>query len=317
MVTAPLHLPKPIVFAKEVQEIVATIIDSASSFVTTIENITGRVYRAAQKVFATLGFLGGVGAVFSAASFVSNVTKAIHASSAADRIKTVFRAIVDGSDAWGGVNGLLWAFEAVGVIAQSALTWTPIVNAIFFPAQIVSIGLDLHDHAETAEMRNELLPMLRAKDLTKACGYVAEHHYRIRKFCQLSKATELHQKAQTLFSRLTAGEEQARVDAAAFIQVLKTRVNTRYNLEVAALAAKVTTVASTAISLMMPLNAVSWCITAVSGIASTIIFGLQKLLLNKNPFAEPRDVWYERAAQAVRHQFNNLTNAIEPRFCRI
>ncbi|MBS0637491.1 MAG: hypothetical protein JSS12_08260 [Verrucomicrobia bacterium] len=313
MITAPLDLPKPILFAKEVHEIIGVIIDSASSFVTSVEHITGRVYQVAQKCFAILGFLGFAGATFSLVSFASNITKAVQTSSCAERVKNLFKAAVDVGDTWGAVNGFLWAFEAVNVISKNALSWTPFVSAILFPSQVISLGLDMHDHADTKEMRNQLMPILRAKDLTRACGYVVEHQQTVRKFLHFSKATELQKRAETLFNRLQAGELQAETDATAFIEVLKTRVNTKYNLEVAALATKVATVASTAVSIAMPLNVVSWGITAIGGIASTIIFGLQKLLLNKNPFSSPRDLWYERAFHAVRLHFNQLTQAIERR----
>lgn len=315
------ELPEVFHQVKAVHETAAAAVDIASSAMTAVDTLTGKVSDSVKNVFGALGFVGGAGAIFTIPSLINNISKAIRASSLVERVKSAFRALLDGGALWNAANGILGGLQSVGVIAAKAISWTSIVNIALFPLQAISIALDTHQLVELREERNKLLSYIRPhglakytiSDLTRACKHVADNHESLRETLNLSEAADLGRRAQSLYDRLISSQEQVTTkdDAIAFMKILRRRIHTKYNLEVAGLSAKVAGVVVAGVSLFVPPNPITWGIAGVFGIASLAIAGLGKLLLNDDPFSGPRDVWYSKLAHKIREGFGAMTDAAE------
>lgn len=312
-------IPKVMAKAQGIHDKASAAIETSSAFLEAVDTLTGKVSNSVKDAFGTMGFVGAFNAVFAIPSLINNIAKAVRTSSVVERVKSVFKAVLDVGSLWMGANGILNGLKSVGVIAESALSWTAIVNAVLFPLQIISLGLDAHNLAESTKERNELLAKIRptglakytVSDLTEGCRYIVQNHERLRKTLHLSKGTTLDVRAQKLFERLERSDGGAKEDAIAFMKILRTRINTKYNLEVAGLAAKTAGVVIAGVSFFVPPNPVTWGLAGVCGVASLLIFGLEKVLLNKDPFSAPRDVWHAKLAHKVREGFGGVTNLVE------
>ena len=315
------EIPEVFQHVKAVHDTASVAVDIASSVMTAVDTLTGKVSNSVKTVFGALGFVGGAGAIFTIPSLINNVSKALRASSVVERVKSAFRAVLDGGALWNAANGIIGGLKSVGVIAANALSWISIVNIALFPLQAITIGLDVDQLAELSEEKNKLLAKIRphghasysVRDLTEACSYVRENHKRLREILQLSEASELDRLAQRLYDRLVVGTEEvsARHDAVEFMKILKRRIHTKYNLEVAALSAKVAGVVAAGVSLFVPVNPVTWGIAGAFGIASLATAGIGAFLLNDDPFSGPADVWYSKFAHKIRQGFGVITDAIE------
>ncbi len=196
---------------------------------------------------------------------------------------------------------------------MKAFAWTSLVNTILFPLQLISLGLDTHQLYETAKDKKEVLAQLKLTDLTSSCEYVLKNHERLTGVFALSKKTKIDHKAQELLERLHAADnkETAKTDAEEFIKILRRRMHTKYNLEVAGIIMKVALVTLGALSLFILPNPVTLGIAGVFGAAGLVLFAAQKLVLNKDPFAKPSTVWYAQVAHKLRQSLNAITDAAE------
>lgn len=315
------ELPEVFHRIKAAHETASTAVEIASSVMTAVDSLTGKVSNSVKNVFGTLGFLGGAGVIFTIPSLINNISKAIRASTLIERVKNAFRAVLDGGALWNAANGIIGGLKSVGVIAAKALSWTSIANIALFPLQTISIALDTHQLIELKEEKDTLLAKIRPhglakytiSDLTHACEYIVKNHEHLREILQISAGAKLQERAQTLYNRLITSQDQvsAVTDAVDFMKILRRRINTKYNLEVAELTAKVTGVVVASVSLFVPPNPITWGISGVFGIAALAICGLRKVLLNDDPFCGPSNVWYSKLAHKVREGFGSITDAAE------
>jgi hypothetical protein len=174
--------------------------------------------------------------------------------------------------------------------------------------QLISIGLDVHALNDTRKEKKDILSNIDFTDITASCKYIVENEQSVRKTLNFSKAANIAARAQAIVDGQTSQE-----DAIAFIKICRRRIHTKYNLDVAKLSAKVAGVAMAAISLFVPPNPVTLGIAGISAVTQVALFGLGKLLLNKDPFSAPRDVWYAQLADKVREHAGRLTDAISAR----
>lgn len=299
--TVGFSIPKPMQIAQAAHEKAGMAIDCASAIMQTVDRITGNVAEAAKRVFSAMGFFAAAGVVFAVPSLISNITKAVYTSDAVERVKSIGRALLDGSAIWGSVHGLLSGLKSVGVIAAKALSWTGIVNAVLFPLQFISLGLEAFELGEVRVEKKHILSKLSLDDVQKSLQYVQENHATLRKQLVISKTQDLAARALNLKNDKEGAEE--------FIKLLRRRIHTKYNLKAASVIIKITTVGAGFASLIAPVAPATLAIAGVSGLAGLVHFGIEKLLLNKNPFSEAES-WHQKLAQKVRNTFAKVTDAI-------
>ncbi len=298
------EVPKPVKKTGFVQEKAAVLVDSVQSFVNTIDHSISKVSGAVKQVFGTLSFVGGLGLFFAVPSMVSNITKAVANSHPVERIKSIGRAVLDGVSVWMSTNAILNGLQSIKVIPASALSWTYVVNVALFPLQLIGIGIDSHELGELKAQRKEVLSRLSVKDLTRSLDYVKENHQELGKILAVSKKCKIAEHAEAVKTDKAKAEQ--------FIKMLRTRMSTKYNLKVADLAIKVTTLFVSATMLFLPLNPVSMGFAGICGLAALTNFGVEKLMLTKDPLAQS-DAWYSKVANKMRSVFNYVTDAIDRR----
>lgn len=308
-----LELPKFVKQAKTVYEKSDAFVATASSIVSGVDAFVTKVPTKVTNAVGALSFYSGINAAFAAPSMVCNISKAVRATNVVDRVKSVFRAMLDGGAIWGAVNAVVSGLKSVGAVAAKALTWMPIVNAALFPLSIIDAGLDGHQLYETRNARKDILANITVTDLTKSLEYVKDNHASLSKTLVLSKKTEINEKAQEILTRLTSSEDKKEVQAEAeqFVKILRRRIHTKYNLEFAGVISKVAAVGIAGAALVVPANFVAWGLAAASAVASGGIFVAGQVLLNKDPFSPPKDVWYAKMAEKVRLFAGRVTDGIE------
>lgn len=297
------EVPKELKKSAVIHEKLGAVVEISQTFVETVDNGFTKVSDVVKRIFGALSFVGAAGLIFAIPSMISNITKAIANSHPIERAKNIGRAILDATAVWMSTNAILNGLQAVRVLSSSALSWTYIVNVALFPLQLIGIGIDSYELSETKSQKTELLARLDVKDLTKSLNYVKKNHGDLAKFLGISKKCEIEKKAQALKQDKQASE--------AFIQMLRRRVNTIYNLKVANLVIKVSALVVTGTLLFIP-NPISMGIAGVCGLAGLATFGVEKLLLPKDPFTQS-DSWYGKTAEKARQLFGRVTDALDTR----
>ena len=316
-----IQMPKIMRQAKVVHETTTTVVDISTTFVEVVATTTGRVSDSVKHTFGALSFVGGLNVIFTIPSLINNVAKAIRASSIIDRIINAFRAAMDGFALWTTANVIINGLRCFGVIAAKALSWIPLVNIILFPLQFGTVGLDSLEISDLRKERDGLFSKIRPRglakytveDLTCGCKYIVANSERIRKTMQLSKNTDIQGRAEKLLERLTEANADINImrESKEFLKILRTRINTQYNLKVAGLAARTAGVVVAGVSLFVPPNPFTWALAGVFGLAALVCFALEKVLLNKDPFSPTEDVWHAKVVHKVRQGFGEVTKAAE------
>ncbi len=296
------EVPKPVRKTGAVQEKLGMIVDATQSFVNTVDHSFTKVSEKVKNVFGAFSFVGGVGLFFAIPNMISNITKAVASSNTVDRIKNIGRAILDGTAVWMSTNAILNGLQSVKVLSASALSWTYVVNVVLFPLQLIGIGIDTHDLGELKAQRKEVLTRLDVKDLTKSLDYVKENHDTLRKILGISKKCRIEERAEAV--------KDNKAEAQQFIKMLRTRVSTKYNLKIADLTIKIATLFVTATMLFLPLNPISMGFAGLCGLAGLANFGVEKLMMNKDPLATS-DAWYSKVANKMRSACDYITDAID------
>lgn len=237
----------------------------------------------------------GIGGIFSVVQFFIDVSKAVYAKSLTSRIKNLARAVLDGGYILGAINSIVSGLKAVKVIAQDALPWTNIISKILFPLQFISLGLDLHQMSETSQAHNEFLKnteLLSSRDLksrriqnlTQAVSYVKENHKKIKSDFKLSKKVDLEGRANEILENLKNNQEISINKGEEFVNILRGHIKTKLNFQVANTALRIVGIVSAALAIATPPNPATLGLAAVTGLVGLAVFGLEKLMVTKNPF---------------------------------
>jgi hypothetical protein len=298
-------MPKVFEKMRERHGLMETAGGVAGNFVTAIDSVTNKVPQAIKQSLGNMAFLSGAGLLFTIPSMVCNITKSIASSSLVERVKSAFKAVVDFAATWMATNSLIMGLKSVGVLAAESIGWAWHVSVALLPLQILNIGLDVYDLNDLTHKKKDILANITVKDITKSCTYIEQNHESLRKTLGLSKATDIAAKARELLA--TPNKEKSEK----FVKTLRRRINTKFNLEVSKLASKVGNIVMGTLSLFIPLTPATLAIGGLFGLSSLLLFGLEKLLINKDPFSEPKDVWYSKAAHKIREGFGKVTDAIE------
>lgn len=313
----PKQIAKPLNQIEQVMEFGRSTLETVEAWVPVVENVTGKLPKPVDQALKGTSFYYGAMGLFAIKSLVMDIRDAIVASNVVDRVKSICRAVISGGNIAMAANAILGGLKTVGVIAKNALPWTEIVNNVLFPLQALSLGLSVHDFTETANDHHEFLQNLNVKDLTSSCQYVMKNKDRLRKVLVLSKKTNLDLRAERIMQGIQSvnAEERriAKEEGDALVSILRRRVNTKFNLEVAGLVVKVAAVATAGISIVVPPNPVTMGIGAICAVASLALYSLEKLLLssNKDPFAEPENVWYKQMAHKARQFVYRCADSVE------
>lgn len=294
----------PIVQTLDGVHAVTTTLIAISS---TVVDIIGVVEERVKVTVGGLGMVGGARAFFVLPNLINNSAKAIRTNHLVVRIKNVARVILDAGALWAAAHEVLWGLKHVGVLAQEAITWTQVVNQALFPLQFVSLGIDLHDAAETESLKRQITTQ---KNHRTFCEFVVEHHRAIRKKLSLSKASRIDKKAQAILETFSESPKKAKMEAEQFRRVFEKRVSKRLALDLLNVVVKVVAVVSVAIMLFMPPNPAVWIVAGVSGVLTASITVLDLLLMSEDPFAKQQDLIY-RIRKPVKKVFNECIIALE------
>ncbi len=285
-------------------------IGAVRNIVDAVDCVTKSVSKVAKITFGVIGHVAGpIGIVFAILHGVSNVSKMIYGSSVVERVKGAFNALANVGDLWNATNGLLSAMQVLGKIPASSLAWTGIVSAVLFPLQVIEIGNDTHQLKQTKEDRKNILSNLSVKDLTYSCKYVIENHESLRKSLCLTKHAKINEMAKNILLKGEAGRKEGEE----FIKTLRRRIHTKHNLEFSGIILKSAAIGAGIGVLATGPNPISLGLAAGTGFAVIGHFGVGKLLLQKNPFSSPKNVWYAKLAEKMRNAFAVLTDAMAQR----
>jgi len=311
----PFELPKPLTKAQQLMEFGQSAIFAIDSMAPIIRGITGKFPRPVAIALKATNFFHGAVGLLSIPTFASDIYNAIKSSTVVDRVKNICKAVISGGSVILGGNSILGGLKTVGVIAKNSLPWTSIVAKFLFPLEVLSAGLAAHDVSEIHDDRREILDNMKVEDLTKACQYVIKNKERLRKVFVVSKKTQIDLRAERIMKGLQSenldAQRLARQEGEEFVNTLRRRINTKYGLQVAALAVKVTGVVSLGVSLFVPPNPVTLGIGAICAVAGFALYGLEKLLINKDPFTKSSDVWHEQIFHQARTIVYKGMDAVE------
>ncbi len=301
-----IEVPKPIEKFGTFHGMTERFFDAVGKIVGAVDCVTKTVSGVVKDGLGSLGFFSGLGIIAAVPSAVSNVSKMIRGSSVVERVKGAFNAAANLGDCWNATNGVLSGLETVGVIAAKSLSWTGVVSAVLFPLQLVEIGNHLHDLKQTREDRKNILSNISVKDLTHSCKYVIANHDSLGKSLCITKHAKIDEMAKTILSKGEAGRKEGEE----FVKTIRGRIHTKHNHEVGAIYLKGAAIGSGLGVLATGPNPIALGFAAGTGLAIIGHFGAGKLLLNKNPFQAPKNVWYAKLAEKMRGVFAVATDAM-------
>ncbi len=306
-------MPKAMQAVKGVVDKTDEVMGGVKGIVNTLDAFVTKVPGGLKQAVGTMSFFGAVSGAFAVPSLASNVSKAVYANNAVDRVKSVVRATLDANAMWNGFTSVVWALKTVRAMAADAFSWVATVSKVLFPLQALDFGLDAHETYTQRQKRDTLLANIKVEDLTKSAEYIRDNYSDVRKALVITKKAEIDKKAMAILEGLKKTPEEAKkaqAEGEAFMKVLRRRVNTKYNLQYAGSVAKAFGVAAGAVSLAAP-NPVTGGLVGATALASGVLFVVGKIALNKNPFEQAGDQWYQKLAAKIRVVVGNMTDAVE------
>lgn len=244
-----------------------------------------------------------------------------------DNIKSTFNSVYKAvssefSVLLGATTNIMKGLEGIGAVAignpvvKTALSICSTVKLFFEAAaalpktvEIGNLRSEMFEHVK--DPNPSALRERRIQDLTAAATYISANHKRIRTILGIAKTAGLLARANAAkdvasTEDLEKGEE--------FVRNLRRRVDTKLGLTIAQLVTKVTGVALSAITLVIPSIPVTLILFGVVGLSALTLWGIEKIMLPQDPFGTPKDVWYETAPHKVRTAVYKVSDAIKDFF---
>ncbi len=192
--------------------------------------------------------------IYAPPRFIADVTACLHAQNLYDRITGVVEAVSEACNIVSLASEIIRIAKEAQVLQQDALAWTMHLNYAYIPNQFIMMGQSLDQLVYVIYLKNTF-----PADEKEGCEYVISREYELKRRLSLSKKCTL------------IAQEN---NNTAFLEILKTRINTCCNL---AVLDSITTVASTAMSCIALMYAttalmlVLYTATTVSSIALVIL----------------------------------------------
>lgn len=219
-----------------------------------------------------------------------------------------------------GIN-VIKGLQGVGAVAQedpltkSIISFAGVINGIFqlvSPAfkmeELVAIKNDMDHNIETLPATDS--QERRVQVLTKSCNFVIANEKKIRKQLGLDKAIKLDEMARRLQAGLNSEDAEVRTRTLAegetLMNQLKGRVNLRVGIETTKLALRTTGVAISIMSLFTGTTVASMIALGAIGVATLALWTFERVMLPKDPFTPPANVWHEQMALNIRNTINNI-----------
>jgi len=244
-----------------------------------------------------------------------------------EHVKSVAKSISGEYGMFMGVGiNVIKGLQGVGAVAlengfaKSLISIAGVVNGLM---QLVSPGIDLD---EVTQLRTNIFASIdspkptdtrerRIQILTNSCNFAIANQKSIRKKLDLAKETKIDDMARRIQQALASDDAEVQThalqDGEKFMQQLKDRVNVKFGVEIAKLAVRTTGVALSAISFFTGPVLPILIGFGVVGVATLALYAFEKVMLPKDPFSPPRDVWYEQVASDCRQSIIKINDTVK------
>lgn len=285
-----------------------------------IHTLTKAVSPVVLKVLTATKILAGIGFLFLLPSLIKNFQASIVAKSAIDRAKSVAKTVLGAVDIVDGVADTIEGLQAVNILSKDSFTWAGMVAKVIYPFQFLSLAVSSYDLAMTAKLFVEIKKNLstskkpdlqsQMERLKKSCTYIVDNQKKLQGGLSIGAEAKIDERAKAVLSKLERGDEKAVSEGVDLLKTLKGRVTTKLSLSVLSLATKVAKVAAAGILLFV--LATTPVVGVVFGVAlvGLALFAIEKIALHKNPFAQAKDVWHEKAIHAIRQGIDKAAYAV-------
>lgn len=258
-------------------------------------------------------FIGVGAAIFAIPNLIRSIHKTIVSNTAIDRITHAVKAFFSAGASLESITFCVDGLKSVGVIAQEACSWTLAIYQALYPLQFLSLAWGSYEMQGVARLRLQMKKNIavskkqpldtRVENLTHSFTYV-RNTQDLRESLGISKSAGLdarmEQIAKKLLSENSVEKQKAVVEGEQLMKALKRRINTKLTLNILSTVAKIATIVVLGFLLFTtPTTPVFALVATVMSIALALL-AAEKLFINKDPLSQPRDVWYAKAAHAVR-----------------
>lgn len=223
-------------------------------------------------------------------------------------------------------SNIVKGLQGFGAIAQdnaftkNLLSVAALVHSTF---QLVPTVFSVE---EITTVRNEMLANIasseptdlrekRVEQLKASCDYVMKNEKRLRKSLDLAKETRIHLVSQRVLEGLKSDSEEVRNKALEegekLMQTLRRRVNTKFGIELTKLNVRTAGVAISIASFFTGPSPTALIAFGAFGVATLALYVFEKVMLPKDPFSVPKDVWHEKAPHNFREGFFNGYRAVQ------
>lgn len=252
----------------------------------------------------------------------SEISKQINAEAIVSNIRSAAKQVSGefGLFMGAGIN-VIKGLQGIGAVAQedplakSIISFAGVINGIFqlvSPAfnmeELVAMKSAIDQNIETAPSTDS--HERRIQVLTKSCNFVITNEKKIRKQLGLAKETKINEMAGRIQAGLNSDDAEVRARTLAegetLMKLLKSRVNLKLGIETTKLTLRTTGVAISIISLFTGTTVPSMVALGVIGVATVGLWVFERVMLPKDPFTPPANVWYEQMALNMRNTINNI-----------
>lgn len=194
------------------------------------------------------------------------------------------------------------SFEAISTIPKASA--------------ISSFRSDLFEHVKDPDAT--ATRQARIENLTQALSHIRDNEKSIRKTLIIAKEAGLVSRSNEALAGIGSTSRQEQDEALEkgelFIRQLRRRVDIKFGLSIAQLITKVSSVAVSISLVAAPPNPVTLSLAGVVGVATFALWGIEKIMVAKDPFGEPKDVWYEKVPHEIRTAVYKVSDAVKDFF---
>jgi hypothetical protein len=315
----------------ELEEVHTHVAKAAKAFQGVVKYVTEVDKSISKKDYAWLSaikFINSVGLIFNIPKLIKNIHNVFAKQKASDKIENAVNTVITAGDIVDSGTAFITGLKDFGYIAASSLPWTDLVGKILFPLQFLALQSNVSEANKNLKLKEKIFEKIkttnaensidkRIENLVKSMDFVQEEWEDIRKPLKLSEKMQVPERIEAvrkeILSEKTPEEKKAALEEGEkLMETLKTRAKTKFSVQLASTIARIVSLAVSGILLFTAVSMpVGWVLLGATLGVGLIAFALEKIMLNKNPLAEPGDSLTQQFAKKVRDGIFKLSNSVE------